>query len=297
MRTAAGVILLLSALVRRLPLAWVLGFARAMGWLWFYVLPVRRGVALANVARVYGSSISRARQRQIVRGSFVNTCMVVMESLRLPSLTPALSAQLVAPEGLAQVDAALARGRGVIVVSAHMGNFDLCGASQAIRGYPVHVVAKTIHWPPAQRFIRRVREATGIGLVPPKNSRAQICRLLAANQIVAFFVDQHLPPHRAIVCDFLGHPAATTPAPARLALETGAAVVPVLLVRDRRDGYHRLIVEPEFKLTAPHATQEANLRHNTERLNALVGGWVRAWPEQWLWAHRRWKLTSPRVSR
>ncbi len=297
MRTPAAVILLLSALVRRLPLGWALRFAQAMGWLWFYVLPIRRRVALANVARVYGSSLSRARQRQIVRGSFVNTCMYVVEGLRLPSLTPALSERLVARAGLAHVDAALARGRGVIVVSAHMGNFDLCGASQAIRGYPVHVVVKTIHWPPAQRFIRRVREATGIGLVPPRNSRAQIRSLLRANQIVAFLVDQHLPPHRAIVCDFLGHPAATTPAPVRLALETGAAVVPVLLVRDRRHGYHQLIVEPEFELTAPHATQEENLRHNTERLNALVGGWVRTWPEQWLWAHRRWKVAPPSVPR
>lgn len=283
-------ILLLSRLLRALPLAWAMAIARGLSLVWYYLIPVRRRVARDNVARIYGQRLSAARQRQIVRGSFANACMYAVESLRMPGLTPALSTQLVRRHNMATIDGLLARGRGLIAVTAHIGNFDLCGTAQAVRGYPLHAIVKDVHWPPAQRFVAAVRAATGMGTLPPRGARAQILQLLAANQIVAFVIDQHMAAHRAIDCTFMGLRAATTPAPVRFALATGAPVVPVVLVRDPRDGYHHLIVEDEFQLEAPYAAAAANVQHNTQRLNEIVARWVHTWPEQWLWLHRRWKL-------
>ena len=113
---------------------------------------------------------------------------------------------------------------------------------------------------------------------------------MARNEIVAFLVDQHLPPHRAIVCEFFGQLAATTPAPTRFALETGAPIFPVTIFRDQKAGYHLARFEPEFKIENQYDDPEKNLWHNTERLNRILEKWIRERPDLYLWVHRRWKV-------
>jgi len=96
--------------------------------------------------------------------------------------------------------------------------------------------------------------------------------------------------HRAIVCEFFGGLAATSPAPARFALETGATIIACHIERADDAGHHILKIEPPFVLETPYQDFDANVRHNTERLNRMIEGWIRAVPEQWLWLHRRWKV-------
>jgi KDO2-lipid IV(A) lauroyltransferase len=280
----------LSRRVQRLPLETALRWARAVAWVWYYLLPLRRGVALANVRRVFPEA-APARQRQIVRRCMEGLCMHVVEGLRLPILTPELSRELVDGTGMqTHMDPLLARGKGVIAVTAHIGNFELIACSQTVLGYKVNAVVKDIHWKPAQAFWNQVREATRFGALPPRRSKELIREILGRNEIVAFAVDQHMAKHRAIVCEFFGQLASTTPAPVRFAMETGAAILPAFIVRTDDAGHHRMIFEPELVLETPYASTEANIRHNTERLNRILEGWIRAYPEQWLWLHKRWKV-------
>lgn len=283
-------LVLLSRLVRALPLSAAMALGRGFGLLWFYVVPLRRRVALDNVRRAFGPAIGRRRTRQIVRRSMVNACLYAVEGLRMPDLTAERSAQLVEPDGIERIDALLARGRGVVAVTAHLGNFDLLGTSQTVRGYPIYAILKDIRWRAGHAFWTQVREQTKLGRIAPRRSREVIVQRLRENNIVAFLVDQHVARHRAVVGSFFGHLAATTPAPVRFALQTGAPILPLYIVREGAAGHHRIYFGHEFVLEHPHADEAQNIWHNTERLNRLVEGWITAYPEQWLWMHRRWKV-------
>jgi KDO2-lipid IV(A) lauroyltransferase len=283
-------LLLLSRLLRALPLRWAMALAQGLGYVWYYLLPIRRSVARRNVERVFGSRLSAPQKAKLVRRACINLCAYAIEGLRMPGMTPASSAHTVARRDMHHVDNLLTRGKGIIAVTAHLGNFDLLGTSQSVRGYPVHAIVKDIKWPPAQAFWQSLRQATKLGRVAPRRSRQTIIELLRRNQIVAFLIDQHLPPHRAIVCRFFDALAATTPAPVRLAFETGAPILPIFIVRSAVWGHHEVQAHPEFILETPHPELQDNIRHNTERLNRLLEEMILAYPDQWLWHHRRWKV-------
>jgi KDO2-lipid IV(A) lauroyltransferase len=267
-----------------------MAIARGIGLVWYYLIPVRRGVAHANVARALGPAVSKRRRRQIVRRCFANICMYAVEELRMPAMTQATSAAQVARQHIERIDALLAQGRGVIAVTAHIGNFELMGASQTIRGYRISAILKDIAWPSGQAFWNRARQVTGLGQIAPRGSKADIVAALARNEIVAFLVDQHMASHRAVVCRFFGQWAATSPAPVRFALQTGAPILPLYITRGKTCGHHTIHFGESFALEAPYADAAANLRHNTQRLNDIIEAWVRAHPEQWLWMHKRWKV-------
>lgn len=282
---------LLSRFFCALPLPWAMAVGTGLGRLWYFVLPIRRATALRHVAWALGPQVSPRRRRQIVRRSFENLVKFVIEGLRSRKLTAATSAQWVARENFAEMDALLARGKGVVAVTAHLGNFDLLGTSQTLRGYRISAILKDIAWRPAAQFWARARASTGLGHIAPRGSRQAIAAALGRNEIVAFLVDQHMAPYRGVVCQFFGRLAATTPAPVRFAMQTGAAILPLFIVRTAVPGHHVIRMLPEFVLQFPHADDAAaNLRHNTQRLSDLVEDWVRAYPEQWLWVHRRWKV-------
>ena len=281
---------LISVCFVMLPLSWALWMGRAFGLLWYYGIPIRRNVARRNVARVFGDKLSSREQHRIVRRCFENQGMFGVEVFRLPALTAAQSERLIERQGWHHLEQALQKGKGVIIVTAHMGNYDLAASSQAIRGVPISAVVKQIHWPPAHRFVFGTRERAGLKLIAPRRSKDDIKKALLQGELVTFIIDQHMLPHHGIVCQFFGQLASTTPAPARFALETGAPIIPLWIRRTKPAGHHVVIIEPEFKLETPHVDHNANLRHNTERLNRLVESWIKQEPEQWLWLHQRWKV-------
>jgi KDO2-lipid IV(A) lauroyltransferase len=135
-----------------------------------------------------------------------------------------------------------------------------------------------------------VRERAGLKTIPPRRSKDLIRDVLARNELMGFVNDQHTAKHRAIVCKFFGMWAATSPAPVRFALETGAPIIPVRLRRLDDRGHHRVEISEPLALEFPHSTDVDNLRHNVQRINDLFETWIRETPEQWLWLHKRWKV-------
>jgi KDO2-lipid IV(A) lauroyltransferase len=281
---------LLSRLFCALPLRWGMAVGTALGWLWYHVLPVRRSLAHRQVRRALGPGVGRKQARRIVRASFVNLAQMAIEGLRNPGLTARWSEQHVRRVDFHHLDGLLARGKGVIAVSIHMGNFEFLGTTQTVRGYRINAIFKDIGAACVAQFWRASRVRSGLGQIPPRKARGLIEQALGRNEVVAFLIDQHLAPYRSVVCSFFGMPAATTCAPVRFALQTGAPIMPLFITREGPPGHHVIRIMPEFVLQFPYGDAAANLGHNTQRLNDLVEGWVRAYPEQWLWAHRRWKV-------
>ncbi|MBN1551072.1 lysophospholipid acyltransferase family protein [bacterium] len=280
----------LSKIASLAPLPAAISIGRFLGLMIYYLLPIKRRIAFQNVERVFKHSKTRREKRRIVRNCYAQLGMYVMELLRLPMLTPELSEDLIEFQGYEHLDAAFKRGKGVIIAASHMDNIDYAGCSMAIRGIPISVPAREIKWAPAQKFISEVRSRTGVILLPRQRVKEQIKELLKQNQSVTFVVDQHMSQRRAIVCEFFGQLASTSSAPARFALENGAAIVPGVIFRKGKPGHHILRFEPIFELETPYEDLTLNIRHNTERLNRIIEGWILEQPEQWLWLHRRWKV-------
>jgi len=284
------IVLLLSRLFSKLSLPTALAIGRFLGRLAYYLIPVKRGIARENVRRVFGAELSPREQRRIVRKCYESMCMWGMEVMRMPHLTPEVSEQTVTREGYEYMEQALARGKGAILVASHMDNVDLAGCSMAIRGLPLSVAVKEFKSKSLQDFLSAVRERTGVILIPPRKSKEQIIDLLKKNVVVTLVVDQHMAKHRAIVCEFFGQLAATSPAPARFAFETGAPIIPGLMYRTDNKGGHGIRLGPPMEMETPYDDLDKNIRHNTERINRIIEGWIREFPEQWLWLHKRWKV-------
>jgi len=267
-----------------------LAFGRVVGWLWYYVVPVRRHVARVNVHRAFGQSESAKRQRRIVREAFVHQTWMGIEALRLAHHSAATLKAEVRFEGTEHFDKARAKGKGVILVVAHLGSFVQCIGAAIFAGFVQAVIFRKLDAGVTRSFELQLFDHCGAEPVPSRGSKELVRAVLARGQGLMMAIDQHLAPYRSVVCSFFGQLAATTPAPARFSLETGAPIVPMRFRRGPTPERHVISFEPEFVLEAPHADAVANLVHNTDRLNHVIERWILDAPEQWLWMHKRWKV-------
>ena len=278
-----------SRLISFLPLSLAMAFGRCLGWAWYYIVPVRKKLSLQNLNLALGDELSQKEQKKIIRELYSNFCMYIIEVLRIPHMSLKANKKQVQIDDWEHMEAALARGKGVILVATHVDNVDLAGCSMAMRGAPISVVVKQMG-KTAEKFISSVRKNTGVTIISGKGTKDKIKALLAENKIVTIVIDQHLARHRAIVCKFFGEWASTTPAPARFAFETGATIIPGVISRKKKAGYHHIKMSPPFELETPHSDPDENIRLNTERLNRVVEKWIRETPNQWWWFHKRWKM-------
>ncbi len=279
----------LSRFISFLPLSMALALGRCVGWIWFNIIPVRKSMALDNINRALGDELSKQEQRQAIRELFANFGMYIVELFRLPYMSVEENKKLVEIEGWEHMEAALEKGKGAILLATHIDNVEYGGCSMALRGAPISVVVRQLG-KTAEEFITSVRENTGVTIISGKGTKDIIKDLLAENKIVTLVIDQHLSRHRSIVCNFFNLWASTTPAPSRFAFETGAPIIPAVITRKEKPGYHHIMVSPEFKLETPHDDIDMNIRHNTEKLNRVAEKWIRKTPNQWWWFHKRWKV-------
>lgn len=186
--------------------------------------------------------------------------------------------------GWDELDRAVALGRGVVVASAHLGNFELAGRVLAGR-YDVLDVVKPQRNRAFDRDLTALRHAHGIATVPMARAGRAVLAHLRRGGVVTFFIDQDAGA-RGLRLDFLGRAASTWPGAARFALRAGAPVVPAATAR-RADGHVLRIgraIATEAGPADPAATWDL-----MERISAAVEAFVREDPEQWFWVHRRWK--------
>lgn len=271
----------MRALIRlagRCPPWLVDGIGATLGAIWHAVIPIRRRVARENVRRALG--LDGPATRRLVRRAYRHYGRSVAEALRAAGgRPPALEVH-----GEAHLRAALAEGRGVLALSAHLGSFEALLRAAAGFDVPVHVITKRFSAAGAQRGWASLRLG-GPGLFSAGSARA-IRAALARGEIVADVLDQHAPPGRAVWVPFFGRPAATLPDLVRLSHQTGAAVVPIFT--HRRAGRQIVSIQPALRLSADQLAAVA-------QCVAVVEAAIRARPSQWLWIHRRWKPIPPDV--
>lgn len=276
----------LPKLLRMLPEGAGRGLCVAIG-LGGYVLVGRdRRLASENLARVH-PDWSRDRIRRTAREVFKEIGRNAYDFLRYPDLSEAARDSLVETEGAEHLDRALAAGRGALVVTAHLGCWELLAASLARAGYPLKALARPLREERLDRMLRRHRARMGVETLSSKALPIQAVRHLRQGGVLGVLIDQRIR-HGGTWVTFLGQPTRLTDAPARLALTTGSPLVP-MGIRRRAGGHHQVTVLPAV---APRESGDA-VERLTQTLATAMEGLIREAPEQWIWIHPRWGDAPP----
>ncbi len=279
---AALVTRALVVVARPWPLAWIRAVGAMLGWLWYRVVPIRRSVARENVALALGRP--PLETEAIVRGMYLNLGRAAMELLALDRVAARLEI-----EGTAHLQSALKAGQGAILVTAHLGNWEVLVRAAAAAGRPVHVLTKRMHRGWAEAAWRALRR-DGAHLMHERGSGRRVLEALARGEVIALVLDQHDASPQALRAPFLGRLAATNTGLARVALASGAPVVPVFTHR-RPDGEHHVAFEAPLEAPAS-GSRSARVEMLTRTCLDTIEAAIRRHPEQWLWIHRRWKAEA-----
>lgn len=271
----------LVTMLRALPSGGADRLGAALGWLWYRVVPIRRSVARENVGRAL--SVDDPGREAIVRAMYLHLGRSFVELLRFGGRS--LAPEMLQVEGRDHLEAAIGNGRGALILTAHLGNWELLVRSATLADRPGLVVTKTFRAGWAEAVWRALRRG-GPELVTAGGSARRIVHALRDGALVGYVLDQHDPGRRAVRLPFFGRDAATSPDLVRLARLSGAAIVPVFTWREGRG--HVIRIEPPVEL-ADLNDEPDWVEQGTARCLARVEAAIAAQPEQWLWIHRRWK--------
>ncbi|MBU4120530.1 MAG: lysophospholipid acyltransferase family protein [Proteobacteria bacterium] len=260
--------------------------------LFYHLSPRQRLIAAYNLRRAFPEK-SDNEILGIVRGVYRNMGIVAAEFFNIPRLTKENIGKFVEAEGLENCMQALAKGRGVLLFSAHFGNWELEAAAAALLIKPAVVIYRPLDSPLLDHLVLRVRSATGNTPLRKELAMRPMLRSLKNNEILGILIDQNVAWYEGVFVDYFGRPACTTDGLALLALHTEAPVLPGYMVR-RPDGRYRLVIGPEVEVTRT-GKREADILANTQRFTKVIEQIVRRYPDQWLWVHQRWKTQRCQV--
>jgi KDO2-lipid IV(A) lauroyltransferase len=212
--------------------------------------------------------------------------MSITESIHLPLLDRAAIAQWVDIEGLPHYVEASQRGKGVIILTAHLGNWEIIPKAFWSVGHCINAIVRPLDNPYLDRVVQDWRRGNGMGVLNKRTDVHKIMRLLRKGETVGFLLDQNTVEQDAVFVDFFGQEAATHKGPAMLALRSGAAVVPVFAIR--AGSRHRVVIEKPLSLVRTTSNAD-DIYHMTALFTKTIESAVARYPAQWLWMHRRWK--------
>ncbi|MBI3011167.1 MAG: lysophospholipid acyltransferase family protein, partial [Candidatus Omnitrophica bacterium] len=278
----------LQALVQVLPLAATRLLGRALGLVAYGLLVHQRRLAMGHLAYAFGDRLSPSERARIARGVFLNLGQNAVEWLLLPRLSTGDLERMTTCEGLEHLRQALAEGNGAIVVTAHFGNWEVIPLFLKSIGFDGAVLARRLRYAEYESFLISLRGAKGIPTLA-RGSLKEVAKLLRANQIVGVLPDQDVDSLEGVFVEFFGRRAYTPVGPAALSLMTGAPIIPCFMIRE--GARFRLVVEPPVR--APQAADRARAAALlTQAWSDVIESYIRRYPDQWVWMHRRWK-TQP----
>lgn len=252
--------------------------------------PLRR-VALFNLRLAFPDWTERERGRA-VRRMIRQVGWMAGEFSQFPKYTRANIERIVVLDGAENFEAARRQGKGVLFLTGHMSAWELAPFAQALYGNPLHFLVRPIANRRVDALINHYRCLSGNQPIEKNRSAKAILRVLGDGGTVGILSDHNTSLEEGVFVDFFGILASTTSGLARLAMRTGAAVVPGFLSWDEAAQKYRLRFEPAVELGRT-GEEEADVRENTQRFTRVIEDYVRAHPDQWLWVHKRWKTRPP----
>ncbi|MBE9535668.1 MAG: lysophospholipid acyltransferase family protein [Proteobacteria bacterium] len=272
--------------MQAMPFALAVKAGRTLGALLYRLSGKRVTMAENNIARAL--DLDKAEAAGIIKKAFTNVGITLAEFVNLPQLDRSFFEERVAIEGEENLIDAQADGKGVLLLGAHIGNWEVLGACLQYKFGNVSVIYRKTKNIYVDNFINSIRTYPGTETIPHRNSIRKVMSNLKKKGMVGILLDQHAIPEDAVVVDFFNRPAATNYGLAIIALKTGAPVVPVFVIRDGLGSY-KCIYEKPIR-PAKSDDRDKNIRDATSAFNTALEKIIRAYPEQWFWVHNRWKV-------
>jgi len=267
------------------PLARAVGIT--MGWL-VYLLHLRlRHVGMRNLALAFPEKSRRERAR-ILRGEFTSLGRQLAEVCLFPKYTLENVDKVVVYDGFENFERALARDKGVLFLTGHLGGWEVSSFMHSLHGHPLHIVMRSLDNVYLDRFMRQYRTMHGNTTVDKDDFVRGLLSAMKKGETVGILMDTNMTPPQGVFVDFFGIPACTASGLARIAIRTDAAVVPGFTVWDSKLRKYRLRFDPALQLIRT-GDDDADAIANTQLFTKVIEDYVRHYPDQWLWVHRRWK--------
>lgn len=258
-----------------------------LGRLALALVPRLRRVGLKNLTLAFPDA-SDAERRQILRATYRNLGWQLAEFCRMRRYSLEQASRLIRYSGLENYLNAQARGHGVLVLTGHIGAWELSSFFHSLAGYPMNMVIRRLDNPYVDRFVNGIRCLHGNRVLHKDDSARGMIAAMRAGETVGVLMDTNMTPPQGVFVDFFGHAACTAAGVARVALRTGAAVVPGFLVWEPQEQLYALHFLPELELTHT-GDDDRDAVTNTQLFTKTLEEIIRQYPDQWLWLHRRWK--------
>ena len=258
-----------------------------LGDLLYLMLVRRRRITLDNLAIAFNTDKTAAERGQIARATFRNLGQHLVDFSNVRRLTLQRFTTMCHVEGLEHIETLLQRGRGLLIISAHFGSWELAPAVALCLNTPLHVIVRPLDSPALQRLAESYRQCCGYRTIAKRAALAECLKVLRHGEIVAVLIDQSSLRHESIQVEFFGTDAYTSKGPALLALRTGCPVVSGFLIRAGQ-GRHRLVFSQEIPVRRTGNLQQ-DIVENTRVFTHVIESYVRCYPDHWFWLHRRWK--------
>lgn len=252
----------------------------------YYLFPKSRRIAIANLRAVYRDKIPEARIRAVARRCFANLGRFLFDVIKVQKKGMVYLGKITTVVGKENLDEALSKKRGVIALTAHVGNWELLGAYFSMLGYSVNVVASTQPDKRLHKLVSSMRRRVGLKVMDRSKGLLQAVRCLERGEIVGVLIDRDTRA-RSVIVDFLGIPARTAIGPVWLAKRTGAIVVPLAMLMDE-NGNYRIEVRRPIEVDGDSLPIDEGVKRCSKEVEELI----RRDPTQWLWLQKRWKSVS-----
>jgi len=285
------VALLLIEMFGRLPLRAALSISARLGRSGYYFSGRLRRTGQRNLELAF-PDLSESDRRRLLRGCFENLGRLLGVFSQFATADKKALESIVECAGLEYIDAARRDERGVILFTGHVGAWELSSFALSLFGYPLSFLVRRIDNPKIEELVRQRRERLGNRTIDKRSAAREMLQILQANGTLGILVDLNTLDREAIFVDFFGVPAATTFALAKLALRTESAVLPVFAPWDQKRGKFLLQIDEALAIERS-GDDEADVRRLTQAFTSVVEKYVRRYPDQWLWIHRRWKTRPP----
>ena len=282
---------LLAQLFGNLPRRASRSLGAGVGVLAFAILPRLRKVGMRNLELAY-PAMPIDERTQILRREYRHLGWLLAEFCLMRRYTRHNTRNLIRTEGLEHYLAAREKGRGVFVVTGHLGAWELSSFYHSLMGFPMNMVIRRLDNPRLDRYVNRIRCLYGNRVVHKDDFARGLLQAMRAGETVGILMDTNMTPPQGVFVDYFGHLACTASGLARVAAKTNAAVLPGFMLWEASEKKYVLRFAPEIDL-ADTGNADADLIANTQLCTRAIEAWVRRYPDQWLWVHRRWKTRPP----
>ncbi|MBI4309905.1 MAG: lysophospholipid acyltransferase family protein [Candidatus Omnitrophica bacterium] len=280
-----------SQVFRVLPYGAIRAMTKGLLAIGYFILRRMRKIAMESLTIALGREKSPAELEKICKDCFYNAGQGAIELVAF-STRPGLIVEKFRFEGDSRrhLDAALNEGKGVLAISAHFGDFPLMLLYLSQIGYPTSAIIRPSRDEVIEQDFQAARTRLGLKTIysyPRETCVRQSLKSLRGKELLIVLLDQNTGSKSGVFVDFFGQKAGTATGPIIFAMRTGSPILPIFTVRDGEDS-HKIIIEPHFYLE-PKATDEETIQYNVQKITNIIERYIRAYPKEWGWMHRRWK--------